>query len=76
MRKLKQSSLVVVIMLALSTGAMAGIVECPPAPTPEPSSASATGTIETPPGEQSVTELSDPVADLALSLLQNMLTLF
>ena len=37
MRKLKQISLVVVIMLALSTGTMAGIIECPPAPTPAPS---------------------------------------
>lgn len=37
MRKLKQISLVVVIMLALSTGAMAGIIECPAAPAPAPS---------------------------------------
>ena len=78
MRKLKQISLAVAIMLALSTGAMAGIIECPPAPTPPPqpsASAIAPETIETP-SAQSVTMPSNPVVDVALNLLQSALTLF
>ena len=70
MRKLKQISLAVAIVLALSTGAMAGIIECPPAP------ATAPGIIDTPPSAQSVDVPSNPVVNVALNLLQSALTLF
>jgi len=63
MRTLKQITLALVVTLALSTGAMAGIIECPPAPTPPPS---APGTIETPPSAQP----SDPVIEIALALVR------
>ena len=78
MRKFKQISLALAIMLALSTGAMAGIIECPPAPTPtpEPQSAMATATIDTPPGSQVTEESSDPVIDLALTLMRSVLSVF
>ena len=76
MRKLKQVSLAVAIMLALSTGAMAGIIECPPAapPPPEPPSITATGITDTPPAAQS--EPTDPVIEFALNVLQSVLSLF
>lgn len=71
MRKLKQISLAVVLMLALSTCALAGIIETPPAPTPPPSEhQSATGTIETLPSAQ---QPSDPMIEVALALLQSVL---
>jgi len=67
MRKLKQLSLAVVLMLVLSMVTMAGIIDTPPAPTPPPPEhQSATGTIDTPPN----TEPSDPVVDAALALLR------
>ena len=79
MRKLQQLSMAVVFTLALSASAFAGIIgggpEPPPAP-PEPPSATATGTIETPPTTQLVAEPSNPVVDVALSLLQSMLLAF
>ena len=64
MRKLKQISLAVAITLALSTGAMAGIIECPPAP--EQSSASATGITDTPPSDQQLSL----VTTVAITLVQ------
>lgn len=71
MRKLKQLSLAVVIMLALSTGATAGIIECPPAPTSAPATAPGT---DTPPAAQN--EPTDPVVEFALNVLQIVLTGF
>jgi hypothetical protein len=75
MRKLQRLSMAVALTLMLGTYALAGIIECPPAPEPPP--ASATGTIETPPsGAQPVTAPADPVVDIALNLLQGALSLF
>ena len=79
MRKLKQVSLAVAIVLALSTGAMAGIIECPPGapPPPQPPSITASGIIDTPPSDVTAPVAStDPVLDIALALLQSALSLF
>jgi hypothetical protein len=77
MRNLRQLSMAVVLTLALSASAFAGIIgTSPEAPPPEPPPATATGTIETPPTTQSVAELSNPVVDVALSLLQSVLLAF
>ena len=79
MRRLRQLSMAVVLTLMLGTYALAGIIDTPPAPAPppEPSSVTATGTIETPPsGAQPVAAPTDPVVDIALNLLQGALSLF
>ena len=79
MRKLRQLSMAVVFTLSLSMSAFAGIIGGgpePPPPPAEPASATATGTIETPPNTQSVAEPSNPVVDVALSLLQSVLLAF
>lgn len=79
MRRLRQLSMALVLTLMLGTYALAGIIECPPAPAPssQPSSVTATGTVETPPSDaQPVAPASDPVIDIALSLLQGALSLF
>jgi len=63
----------------LAPSALAGITDTPPAPVapPEASSTTATGTIETPPGgAQPVDASTDPVVDLALELVQSLLSLF
>lgn len=78
MRRLQQLSMAVVLTLMLGTYALAGIIECPPAPAPppEPSSVTATGIIETPPSAQPVAAPTDPVVDVALNLMQSVLSLF
>ena len=87
MRKLKQISLAAAIMLALSTGATAGIIECPPSPPPPTPSAAvtgiidcppatATGIISTPPSAQPAQEPTDPAVDLAFALLRSVLSVF
>jgi hypothetical protein len=78
MRRLRQLSMAVVLTLMLGTYALAGIIECPPAPAPppEPSSVTATGIIETPPSAQPVAPATDPVVDVALNLMQTVLSLF
>jgi hypothetical protein len=72
MRRLKQIGLAVVLMFALATGAMAGIIESPPAPAPASEPVTATGITECPPSAQP-TDDNNPVIDLALAVL---LTLF
>jgi hypothetical protein len=79
MRKLRQLSMVVVLMLMLGTYALAGIIDTPPDPgsPPVPPPAAATGIIDTPPsGEQLGAPATDPVVDIALTLLQGALSLF
>ncbi len=77
MRKLRQLSIAVILTLVLSTYAFAGIIECPPAPQPEPPSATTTGITDTPPSEaQLVAAPTDPVVDIALNLLQSVLSAF
>ena len=74
MRRFRQLSMALVLALTLANGAFAGTIGTGPEPPPEP--ASATGTIETPPTTQLVAEPSDPVVDVALSLLQSVLLAF
>lgn len=79
MRKLRKTSMAAVLALMLAPSALAGITDTPPAPVPPPeaSSATATGTIETPPnGAQSLDAPTDPVVDVALELMQIVLSLF
>lgn len=70
MRKLRKLSMAVVLTFLLGTGALAGITETPPAPPPEPPSATETGIVETPPSiDQPVAAPADSVVDIALDLL-------
>lgn len=80
MRKLRQLSIAIVLTLVLSASAFAGIIgggpEPPPAP-PEPPSATATGIIGTSPSAaQPVDMLTVPVVDIALNLMQSVLSVF
>jgi hypothetical protein len=77
MRKLRQLSLAVVFALMLANGAFAGIIGTGPEPPPEPPSASAPGSIGTAPSDaQPEVVASDPFVDVALNLLQSVLSLF
>lgn len=70
MRRLKQIGLAVALMFALATGAVAGIIESPPAPATAPPSEPviATGITECPPSAQP-TDDNNPVIDLTLAVL-------
>jgi hypothetical protein len=75
MRRLQQLSIAAVLTLTLATGALAGIMESPPAPQALP--ATATGTIETPPSDRQDSAVpSESVAEVALNLLQSALSMF
>jgi hypothetical protein len=77
MRRLRQLSMAVLLTLMLGTSALAGTIDTPPAPAPEPPSATATGIIECPPSDaQPVAAPTDPVVDIVLNLLQSALSLF
>ena len=76
MRRLRQLSMSVLLALMLGAPALAGIIGGPPEPAPQPPAASATGTVETPPSAAPVTPANDPVVDVALDLLQSVLSLF
>ena len=76
MRKLRQLSMAVVLTFMLSTYALAGTIDTPPAPgtIDTPPAPQASGIIDTPP---SATEgPTDPVLDIALDLLLSALMLF
>ena len=76
MRKLQQLSMAVVLTLMLGTYALAGIIDTPPVP-PGPPPPAAMESIDTPSsGEQLGAPATDPVVDIALSLLQGALSLF
>jgi hypothetical protein len=76
MRRLQQLSMAAVLTLILATGALAGIMETPPAPEAPP--ATATGTVETVPSDQQAASAgpSQSVAEVALNLLQSALSMF
>ena len=76
MRRLQQLSMAAVLTLTLATGALAGIMETPPAPEAPP--ATATLTVETPPSDQQAASAvpSESVAEVALNLLQSALSMF
>jgi hypothetical protein len=76
MKKLRQLCMAGVFTLALTTATFAGDIHTPGSPQPPPpdeSSAIAPGDIATPGNPQST---SDSVADIALNLLQTMLSVF
>ncbi len=80
MKKLKQLSLATALMFMLATGAFAGTIDCPavpPSPPPDSSSSIATpGDMETPGVTQGPGLASDSVTEVALSLLQSVLSVF
>ena len=76
MLNLRKLSMAVVLTLALSASAFAGIIGTGPEPPPEQPSATAPGIIDTPPSAQPEAPATDPVVDIALNLLQGALSLF
>jgi hypothetical protein len=81
MKKLKQLSLATALTFMLATGAFAGTIDTPavqPPPPPDSSSATTSGTIDCPAvGETQGPGLaSDSVTEVALSLLQSVLSVF
>ena len=85
MRKLQRLSMAAVLTLTLTTYAFAGIIggmpEPPPGtietpPAPQASSANVTGIIGTVPSAQPIAPATDPVVDIALNLLQSVLSIF
>jgi hypothetical protein len=78
MKKLRQFCIVSVFTLVLTTATFAGEIATGGAPQPPPpnqSSATTPGEISTP-GIQSPQAMSDSVTDIALNLLQTMLSVF
>lgn len=81
MKKLQQLCMAGVFTLVLTTATFAGDIHTggitqPPPPPPAASSATTPGGIETGPGVQNPEGISDSVADIALNLLQAMLSVF
>jgi len=80
MKKLKQLSLATALTLMLVTGALAGTIDTPavpPPPPPDSSSSIATpGDMDTPGVTQGPGLASDSVTEVALSLLQSVLSVF
>ena len=77
MRRLRQLSIAVLLTLMLGVPTLAGIIGGPPEPAPVPPSATAAGIIDTPPnGAQPEAPATDPVIDIALTLLRGALSLF
>ena len=79
MRKLQRLSMAAVLTITLTPYAFAGIIggmpEAPPSP--QPTSASATGIIGGGPGDtQPAAAATDPVVSIALDLLQSVLLAF
>ena len=78
MKKLKQLNLAVVVSLVLSVSALAGEIEIGKSstpPPPAPSSATTPGEIWIP-GEIQIGAPSDPITEVALNLLQTVLSIF
>lgn len=77
MRRLRRLSMAVVFAAMLANGAFAGIIGTGPEPPPEPPSATAPGSIDTGPSDaQPEVVATDPIVDVALNLLQSVLSLF
>ena len=74
MRRLRQLGMASVLALMLAPGAFAGIIGTVPEP-PQPPPASAPETIEAPTSTQPGGLTTDPVVDLVLDLMQNVLSL-
>ena len=80
MKKLRQLSLATALTFMVATGALAGTIDTPavpPPPPPDSSSSVAThGDMETPGVTQGPGLASDSVTEVALSLLQSVLSVF
>jgi hypothetical protein len=82
MKKLKQLTSAVALILVFTVTAFAGIIETPAVPPPPPpppessSSVAAPGGMETPGVTQGPGLASDSVTEVALSLLQSVLSVF
>ena len=81
MKKLQQLCLAGVFTFVLTTATFAGDIATggftqPPPPPPDEWSAITPGSIETGSGVQNPQAISDSVADIALDLLQTMLSVF
>jgi hypothetical protein len=77
MRKLRRLTLAVVLAMLLAPSALAGITDTPPAPQSPPEPASVTAPTPTDENTQDVPVApSDPLTDVALTLLQGLLTVF
>ncbi len=79
MKKLQQLCLAGVFTFVLTTTTFAGDIHTPgitQPPPPDEWTAITPGSIETGPGVQNPHAISDSVADIALNLLQTMLSLF
>ena len=79
MKKLRQLCVATVFILVLTTATFAGDIATPgitqPTPPPPDESSATSGNIETG-GDREPASFSDSVADLALNLLQTMLSVF
>jgi len=73
MRKLRLLHMAVVLTFAFSASAFAGIIPTTPESDPPPS-VTVSGITDTPPSDQTVVAPSDPVTDIALTLLQTVLS--
>jgi len=79
MKKLKQLSLATALTFMLKTGAFAGTIDTPAVPPPPPDSSSSMATpgdIEIPGVTQNPGLASDSVTEVALGLLQSVLSVF
>ena len=81
MKKLQQLCMAGVFTLVLTTATFAGEISTggfapPPPPPPDELSATTPGSIETGSGVQNPQAISDSVTDIALDLLQRMLSVF
>ena len=81
MKKLKQLSLATALTFMLATYAFGGIIDTPavpppPPPPPDSSSSMVPGDMETPGVTQGPGLASDSVTEVALSLLQSVLSVF
>jgi len=77
MRKLRRLTLAVVLAMLLAPSVLAGITDTPPAPQPSPEPTSAIASATTDENIQDVLVApTDPLTDVALTLLQGILTVF
>ncbi len=81
MKKLQHLCMAAVFTLMLTTATLAGDIATggftpPPPPPPDGFSATTSGDTQTPGVVQNPEAISDPVTDIALNLLQTMLSVF
>jgi hypothetical protein len=80
MKKLRQLCVAAMFTLVLTTATFGGDIATggftQPLPPPPASSSATSGSIETTSGGENPQDISDSVADLALNLLQTMLSVF